>query len=356
MDKLRLAVAGAGLIGKRHIEMIRNSDKSGLSAIVDPSPQAAAYASELGVPIYPSLAECFAKDKPDGIVLATPNTMHVDQALECIAAGVPAIVEKPVAHTVEAGVKLLRAAEAAKAKMLVGHHRRYSSVIAEAVEVIRSGALGKLVGVMGTTLFYKAESEGYFDGPFTWRRELGAGPILLNMIHEVGTLRALVGEIVEVQAFASNAIRGFPVEDTAAINLRFDNGALGTFLLSDTAASDRSWEHTSNEDKFRYHLAHTDEDDCYLVCGTWGSLAIPTMRLQRFLKDEDRSWHKALDKSEIKLEVIDPLAAQVAHFCDVIRGEAEPWVSVRDGLQNLRVVEAIHQATRTGQVVRVEIG
>jgi predicted dehydrogenase len=80
------------------------------------------------------------------------------------------------------------------------------------------------------------------------------------------------------------------------------------------------------------------------------------MRLQRYLKDEDRSWHKALDKTTVPLEVIDPLAAQIAHFCDLIRGKAEPWVSVHDGLQNLRVVEAIHEAARTGQIVRIQQG
>jgi predicted dehydrogenase len=354
MSKLRIAVAGAALIGKRHIEMVRNSDQCDLSAIVDPSPQAADYAHKLNVPVYKSLSEIFVKDKPDGIVLATPNQMHVDQGLECIAAGVPAIVEKPVAHTVERGWELLKAAEAVDAKILVGHHRRHSSIIAKAVDVIRSGALGKIVAVVGMALFYKAESEGYFDGQFAWRREPGGGPILLNMVHEVGNLRALVGEIVEVQAFSSNAIRGFPVEDTAAANLRFGNGALGTFMLSDTAATDRSWEHTSKEDKFRYSLAHTDDDDCYLVCGDWGSLAIPTMRLQRYLKNEDRSWHKALERTKIELDVVDPLAAQIAHFCDVIRGKERPWVSVRDGLQNLRVVEAIHESARTGRIVRTQ--
>lgn len=50
--------------------------------------------------------------------------------------------------------------------LLVDHHRRYSSIIAKAVEVIRSGALGGIVAVVGTALFYKAESEGYFDGQF----------------------------------------------------------------------------------------------------------------------------------------------------------------------------------------------
>ena len=208
------------------------------------------------MPLRASLAELFAKDRPDGVVLATPNQVHVDQALECIAAGVPTLVEKPVAHTLEAGMRLCAAAEAAGVPVLVGHHRRHSSIMAKAVEVIASGMLGKIVAVVGTALFYKPENEGYYDGASAWRREPGGGPILLNMIHEVGNLRSLCGEIVAVQAFTSNATRQFPVEDTAAIALRFASGALGTFMLSDTAASDRSWEHTSGEDPRYREGAH----------------------------------------------------------------------------------------------------
>ena len=348
---VRIAVAGAGQIGKRHIEFIVKSTECALSAIVDPAPATADYARSLGVPVYGSLAELFAKDRPDGVVLATPNQLHVDQALECVAARVPTLVEKPVAHTLEAGMRLCAAVEAANVPVLVGHHRRHSSIMAKAVEVIASGMLGKIVAVVGTVLFYKAENEGYYDGASAWRREPGGGPILLNMIHEVGNLRSLCGEIVAVQAFTSNATRNFPVEDTAAIALRFANGALGTFMLSDTAASDRSWEHTSGEDP-RYAKAHTDEDDCYVVAGTFGSLAIPTMRLQRYPTAADQSWHKALAKSVVELAVVDPLERQIAHFADVIRGNAKPLVSVRDGLQNLRVVDAIVEAAKTGCVVR----
>jgi len=350
MEKVRIAVAGAGQIGKRHIGEIRNSEDGVLSAIVDPAPAAADVARAEGVSLHASLSELLAKDRPDGVVLATPNQLHVNQTLECIAAGLPTLVEKPVAHTLAGGIRLCQAAEAADVPILVGHHRRHSSIMAEAVEIVQRGALGKIVAVVGTALFYKAESEGYYDGAFSWRREPGGGPILLNMIHEIDNLRSLCGEIVAVQAFTSNATRRFPVEDTAAITLRFANGALGTFMLSDTAASDRSWEHTSGEDP-RYAKAHTDGDDCYLVVGTFGSLAIPTMRLQRYLKAEDQSWHKPLAKSVIELEVIDPLARQIAHFCDVIRGTAKPLVTARDGLQNLRVVDAIVEAARTGRVV-----
>lgn len=349
-SRLRIAVAGAGLIGKRHIEFIEKSGECTLSAIVDPAPGAVELARARNVPLYPSLATLIAKDKPDGVVLATPNQLHVEHALECIAARVPTLVEKPIAHTLQGGIRLCEAAEAVGVPVLVGHHRRHSAIIAKAVEVVRSGRLGKIVAFMGSALFYKAESEGYYDGANAWRRQPGGGPILLNMIHEVDNMRALCGEIASVQAYSSNATREFPVEDTAAIALRFASGALGSFILSDTAASDRSWEHTSGEDP-RYTKAHTDEDDCYIVAGTNGSLAIPTMRLQRFLRDEDRSWHKGFDKSVVHLEPADPLERQIAHFVDVIRGTAKPIVTARDGLQNLRVVDAIVEAARTGRAV-----
>src|SRR5207302_11520562 len=105
----------------------------------------------------------------------------------------------------------------------------------------------------------------------------------------------MVGEIVAVQAFASNAIRKFSVEDTVAINLRFANGALGTFLLSDTAGSPRSWEQTSQENKD--YSTYPDED-AYIVIGASVSLAVPTMRLKYYDGKEYRSWYKAFKTAD----------------------------------------------------------
>ena len=211
---------------------------------------------------------------------------------------------------------------------------------------MRAGILGPLVGVIGSAVFYKPDN--YFDEA-PWRRQPGGGPILINMIHEVDNLRAMIGEIVAVQAFASSATRGHPVEDTVAINLRFANGALGTFLLSDTAGSARSWEQTSQENKA--YATYPDED-CYTIIGTDGSLAVPTMRLKRYATKEDRSWWKPFQASTIAIERTDPLEAQIEHFAAVIRGEQEPLVTCRDGLQNLRVTDAIGEAARTGCAVR----
>ena len=356
MKKVRIAVAGAGLIGYRHIEEIQKNPECELASIVDPHPPAriaglganAGLAATAGVPMYASLGEMLAKDRPDGVLLATPNQLHADQAIECIAAGVTVFIEKPVAHTLAEGLRVCEAAEKAGVKVLVGHHRRHSPILHKVVEVVRSGVLGQLVGVIGSAVFYKPDGDGYYDGPNAWRREPGGGPILLNLIHEIGNLRAMVGEIVAVQAFTSNATRGFNVEDTAAIGFQFANGALGSFLLSDAAASPRSWEQTSQENK---QYATYPDEDCYTIIGNRGSLAVPTMRLRYYTQDADRSWYKPFVCETLHVERKDPLAGQIAHFAAVIRGEAEPLVSARDGLQNLRVTDAVVEAARSGSVI-----
>lgn len=347
----KIAIVGAGLIGRRHIQLISESARCSLSGVVEPSQAARAFVEKSGAPVFDNLSDLLAHHRPDGIILATPNQLHAEQALLCIDRGITTLVEKPLAHTSEAGAEICAAAKNARVPILVGHHRRHSPIMAEARSIIERGDLGRLVAIVGTTLFYKAENEGYFtEAP--WRKEPGGGPILINLIHEVDAVRSLCGEIVEVQAFSSNAIRGFAVEDTAAVNFRFANGALGVYMLSDTSASDRSWEHTSGENS-RFALAHTDGNDCLLISGTFGSLSIPTMRLLRYPSEQDRSWHKPLIESTHPVAYIDPLVRQLAHFCDVIEGKALPLVSAVDGLQNLRVVEAIGQAARTGKPVSV---
>jgi predicted dehydrogenase len=122
-------------------------------------------------------------------------------------------------------------------------------------------------------------------------------------------------------------------------------------MLSDTAASPRSWEQTSRENT---SYATYPDEDCYVVVGTRGSLSVPTMRLKLYDRDEDRSWWKPFRADVAAVERSDPLAHQLAHFCAVIRGEAEPLVSARDGLQNLRVTEAIADAARTGSIVALQ--
>jgi predicted dehydrogenase len=344
---VRIAVAGAGLIGRRHIEEIDASDSAELASVVDPSPAGREVAERFGVPLRGSLAELLATEETDGVVLATPNRLHVEGGLACVAAGVPVLVEKPIGDTVEGAARLVEAAEAAGVPLLTGHHRNYSPIMARARQIVRSGVLGPIVAVVGTAMFYKPDD--YFDVGGGWRRQPGGGPILLNLIHEVSNLQSLVGDIVRVQATTSSATRRFPVEDTAAMVLTFANGALGTFLLSDTAASPRSWEQTSQENS---SYATYPDEDCYHLAGTQGSLSVPTMRLAVY--EGERSWWEPFATSTIDLERSDPLAHQIEHFAAVIRGEAEPICSGRDGLKALRVVDAVVESARTGQPIELD--
>jgi len=346
MTVLRLALAGAGQIGRAHAERIAASTECQLVALVDPAPAALALAADWGVPLFTTLDALLAQARPDGVVLATPNGLHVSGALACLAAGVPVLVEKPVADSVADAQRLVQAQRASGVAVLVGHHRRHSAVMAAARAVIASGRLGRLVAVNGSATFVKPDS--YFaDGP--WRGQPGGGPILINLVHEVDNLRALVGEITAVQAFASSATRGLAVEDTVAINLRFANGALGSFLLSDCAASPHSWEQTSAENTAYDH--HADQD-CYVVAGSQGSLQLPTLNLYHY--EGDCSWWLPLQRESLAAELADPLQRQLAHFCAVLRGQAPPLVSADDALRTLRATLAVAEAARTGQVVRLD--
>ena len=95
---LNLAVAGGGVIGRRHIELIEQNPRTRLVALVDPAPAAVAMAAGLGVPHFESLAAMFEQGAgpAHGVVLATPNGQHVTGALECLRHATPALIEKPL--------------------------------------------------------------------------------------------------------------------------------------------------------------------------------------------------------------------------------------------------------------------
>ena len=97
MKPVRIGVLGAGLIGRKHIEVLRSgSDDYMLAGAADPSPAAKQEAETLGYACYATIEELLDKGKPDGVIIAVPNQMHVSAGLACIARKVPIIIEKPV--------------------------------------------------------------------------------------------------------------------------------------------------------------------------------------------------------------------------------------------------------------------
>lgn len=334
----RLSVIGAGLIGARHIEIVNRLPETELASIVDPAPVAEALAEQHGVSHYGDLAEMLSTDTPDGVIIASPNQLHVEQGLACVGASVPMLIEKPIGSVAAECDALVTAADASDVPILVGHHRRHNPIIQAAKAQIDSGAIGSLVAVSAMCWLYKPDD--YFN--VEWRTKAGAGPVFINLIHDIDLLRYLCGEVIAVQAFQSSATREHEVEDTAAVTLQFASGALGTVTVSDSVVAPWSWELTAAENPVYPETRQT----CYLIGGTRGSLEVPTGKIWQ--QDEPRSWWRALQSRHTESAVQDPLDAQIQHFCHVIARTEPPLVSAAEGVATLRVIEAIKRSALSG--------
>ncbi|MDH3713990.1 MAG: Gfo/Idh/MocA family oxidoreductase [Gammaproteobacteria bacterium] len=341
---VRIAVIGAGGIGRKHIELIASDDACTLHSVVDPAPTAASLAADHGVAHFADIATMLAAGElPDGAVIATPNHLHREAGERCAQAGVHLLVEKPIADTLTAAQALADTAEQHGVALLVGHHRRHNPILIKARELINAGAIGPLTAVTATWLLRKHDA--YYEAQ--WRREQGGGFVLINLIHEIDNLRFMAGEIDAVQAIVSNARRGFEVADTAAVLLRFSNGALGTLTASDTTPSSRAWEINSGENPDYPHQA----DDCYLFSGTQGSLTVPGMKLWQH--PGEPSWFEPLQTTDHSVPAVDPLVAQLQHFADVIRGAAQPVITGNDAVRTLAATLAITDSARSGEAIHL---
>jgi predicted dehydrogenase len=346
MAPVRIAVVGAGLIGRTHIAVLRagNPDYT-LAGVADPAPFAAQEGKKLGYPVYATVDEMFEQGKPEGVIVAVPNQMHVKVGLASIARGVPIIVEKPIADSVAEALDLVEAGEQANVAILTGHHRRHNPIMRKAAEVIAAGGIGRVVAANGLWLSHKPV--GYFD--VTWRREPGGGPILINAIHDIDCLRMLCGDVETVSAMAANGTRKFEVEDTAGAVLHFKSGAIGTLLVSDTVSAPWSWEWGSRENPNRPH----DTENAFLVAGTKGSITVPHLQ-HRWHEPGQESWDNPLTMVRLKIAPADAYHEQMRNFADVIRGTAQPVLSGRGGTVTLATTLAITCSAQTGRPVRVD--
>ena len=333
------------MVGRRHAAVIAKVQGVELAAVVDPSDAGQAFALEHGYRCFASLTEMFAQLQPDGVILATPTPLHVAQGLECVEHQCAVLVEKPVATNAREAEALVARAAQAKVPLLVGHHRRHNALIQRAHQLILAGEIGEIRAVHATCWFYKPDS--YFDVA-PWRKKKGAGPISVNMVHDIDLIRYLCGEITSVHAQSAPSSRGFENEELAAALLTFENGAVGTISVADSIASPWSWELTARENPV--YPATTESS--YLIGGSRGSLSVPNLKLWQHKGQPD--WWQPMCSSSVTCDNSDPLENQIRHFVAVIEREQEPLVSGLEGLRSLRVVEAIQQSSQSHQTVHLK--
>lgn len=347
---LKIALLGAGLIGERHAKLLHKLDGFELCAIVDPSEKTKNLASVLEAQYFADISGFLnAGINCDGVIIATPNDTHRSFALQCFDKGLPCLIEKPLAANSEDASAILAASERADLSVLVGHHRRHHTVSRLLKEKIENGELGQLVGAQLTWMLRKPDD--YFAAG-EWRIKKGGGPIWINLIHEIDLLRYFMGEIVEVSAFVSNIIRGNAVEDTGSINMRCKNGALISAMLSDCAPSPWHFEGGSGENP---NIAKTGQGGLRIF-GTKGAIEFPSLDQWKHADDEGH-WgtpiFSQMHEQDMALGDETALTAQLANFADVIRNGEQPLVSARDGLQSVRVIEAIHQSADSGETIKI---
>jgi predicted dehydrogenase len=275
------------------------------------------------------------------VIIASPNQLHAENGIECARRGIHILIEKPVTDTLETAATLMAEVRKGGIKSLVGHHRRHHLQVTTLKAQLREGRIGNIVGVSAIWATHKPVD--YFKMA-PWRTQAGGGPILINLIHEIDFLRFTVGEIVAVEAIASNRQRGFAVEDSAAALIEFDNGALGTFFVSDNAVSPWTTEQGLGEaPEFPF-----SGESSYRFMGRRGALEFPGLVYWTQANDA-QDWNKPIQAQRIHASTIDPYVAQLDHFHDIIRGTAPSLQTVEDGARTLIATLAIAEAAAAGR-------
>jgi predicted dehydrogenase len=180
---------------------------------------------------YESLTRLLAEAKPDIVHLCTPPMMHIDQAIECLEAGVHVLSEKPPALSLADFDRLNSAEIIGGAQFSCVFQHRFGDAAAAAKTLIGEADFGRPLVARCDTLWYRPDS--YWDLPWrgSWNAE-GGGPTMGHGIHQFDLLLHLLGPWQEVTAIASRQARKTSTEDLSAALVRFENGAVATVLNS----------------------------------------------------------------------------------------------------------------------------
>lgn len=322
----RIGVSGIGSIGLRHARLLADL---GIEVVLhDVRPQGLELPRELeACARWVTTFDDLLASAVDGVVIATPDHVHVEQVAAACAHGVPVLVEKPLAETLAAARRLEAVVEPGVAPILVGYVLRYVSVLRRARELVDDGVIGAVVSVAATLGAYETLelARNRFGGDTRFR-------ILVDYSHEWDYLRWIVGPIERVVAVAHLA-EGRPLrQDPNVVDgvLAFAGGATGTFHLD---------------------YVRSPGTRSFTLIGNKGTLAVNVGRgeLELRVYDGDVSVTEELSESRDVSFV-----RQLQHFLAVIQGDERPDVTLQDGLRALAVAEAI-EASCTGGVW-VEVG
>jgi predicted dehydrogenase len=298
-----------------------------------------------GYPVETDLTEALQTHTPHAVIVANPTSMHLDVAIPAAEAGCHILLEKPVSHSLERLDVLQKAVEKTGSKILVGFQFRYHPTLNQARELIRSGALGRILTVHAHWGEYLPQWHPWEDyrQSYAARAELGGG-VIVTLTHPLDYLRYLLGEVEALWSFNGHiSSLEIDVEDVAEIGLKFASGALGGVHVN----------YFQRPPVHRLEIVGTggtlrwDNGDgilhLYKTPASFGSFSDnpPAPVIEAFAPPE------GFERNQL-------FVAQTRHFIEVVRGEVEPVCSLEDGVMALRLALASYQSQRTGHVIKLE--
>lgn len=296
-----------------------------------------AFAAEHGIPNHSSsLGEMLDDPAVDAVVLATPNDLHVDMALEVLAAGTPMLIDKPVSISVRQGLRLLEAAGPGNSSIGVAHHPRLLAGQRYAKTWLDDDASGRVRLAFGTF----SNARGGAMRPDAWHRFVegsDAGVLIQVGLHSVDTLLWLLGPAVEVGARYAHETLGPDMPDAAVVQMVHASGALSAVTSSWTTPSHYGLVLHATGGNLTYRLDHA----------YWTSPEIDQHSLVKIERDG------AADEV-IQPAAGDPLRDQLDGLARAVAGAGPVGVTVEEALMSVAVVEAATAASRSGVVVQLE--
>jgi predicted dehydrogenase len=284
---------------------------------------------------YASLDQMLADPALDAVYIATPNSLHADQTVLAAKAGKHVLCEKPMATSVQDAARMIEACEVNKVKLGVVFQNRYHAAHMRAREVVASGSLGEIQYV-SAQLCRGFERGRWGDG---WRNDpilSGAGAIVAQSVHPIDLLRFLLGrDIVKVQGMSDETPPARPVEEMVYATLLF-NGGIHALVVAGQIVP-------------RY-------DNDIVIYGSKGklvlkgTLGVPLNNQDGELTVEGTGSFDGVARFPMS-SVADKVAKLIESFTDCIAGDREPEVSGRNGLQMVRIANALQQACRSGQAI-----
>jgi len=281
-----------------------------------------------------SLDDFLADTSLDAVYIATPNNVHADQAVRTAQAGKHVLCEKPMATSVADAQRMIEACKASKVKLGVVFQNRYHAAHVRTREVVASGTLGEIQFVSAQMCrgFPRGRWEGWRNDPVA----SGAGAIVAQSVHPIDLLRFLLGsEIVRVQGMSDIAPPQRPVEEIVFAMLQFENGIHASVVAGQI-------------------LPRYDND--IVIYGSNGKLVLKgTLGVPL----NDRSGELTVEGTGafdgvtefLMSSVVDKVTKLIQDFTVCIDQDRDPPVSGDNGLQMVKVANALQEACRSGCAV-----